>query len=280
MSRAKVKPGPGDVPTAAVYPTKRAALKAQVIKEVMEDLFPEEQEIDMTEYVGVRGPAAKSNFVVEFLKFLGCLDVSVFQAVWNGSPKQLTKALKNLAKGDDPDPKRVDMRDDNGRTALSIAVKSRRSELIEILLEYNANPNLIDLDTGMSPLMFAVSTSNTGAVEMLINARADIMHVDYQGVTPLMLACSLGDWDSSLLLLRAGAEVDCVDLNGWAPLHFAAFGGNPDCCELLIEEGADRKLRNNQHRKPVHLARSKGYGDVVAVLEDKKSSLYTDAYED
>lgn len=279
MSRAKIGPTQ-DRPNKVVYPTKRAALKARIIKEVMDDIFPEQEEIDVTEYVGIRGSEAKGNIFVEFFKFMGCLDVSVHRAVWNGSPKQLTQALKNLTKGDDPDPSRVNMRDDNGRTALSIAVKVRRSELIEILLEYNANPNLVDLDTGMSPLMFAVSTSNIGAVEMLLSAGADVGHVDYQSVTPLMLACSLGDWDCSLVLLRAGANVDTVDLNGWTPLHHAAFGGNPDCCDLLIDEGADRKIKNNQHRKALHIARSKGFGDVVAVLEDKKSELYADAYED
>jgi ankyrin repeat protein len=265
---------------AVVYPTKRAALKAKIIKEVMDEIFPEEKEIDVTEYVGLRGEESKGNFLVEFFKFMGCMDVSIQRAVWNGSPKQLTKALQNLTKGVDPDPSRVNMRDDNGRTALSIAVKVRRSDLIEILLEYKANPNLVDLDTGMSPLMFAISTSNVGAVELFLNSGADVMHVDYQGVTPLMLACSLGDWDSAFMLLRVGADVDTVDLNGWTPLHYAAFGGNPDCCELLIEEGADRKIKNNQHRKALHIARSKGFGDVISVLEDKKSSLFADAYDD
>ena len=110
MSRAKVAPS-ATAPEKEVYPTKRAALKAQIIKEVMEDIFPEETDVDVTEYVGVRGVDAKGNCVVEFLKFLGCIDVSVHQAVWNGSPKQLTKALQNLAKGEDPDPARVNMRD-------------------------------------------------------------------------------------------------------------------------------------------------------------------------
>lgn len=290
---------------SVAYPTKRAALKARIIKEVMDDIFPEEEEIDVTEYVGVQGPDVKGSCFVELLKFLGCLPVSVHQAVMNGSPKQLTNALQLLAEGENPDPSRVNMRDvilifqirlnlssnviyafdvvpaaqDSGRTALSIAVKTRRSELIEILLEFNANPNLVDLDTGMSPLMFAVSTSNVGAADMLLKNGADVAHVDYQGVTPLMLASSIGDWDCTHLLLKHNANVDAVDLNGWTPLHHAAFGGNPDVCELLIEEGANRKIKNNQNRKALHIARSKGFGNVIAVLEDKKSVLYVEEYD-
>lgn len=126
--------------------------------------------------------------------------------------------------------------------------------------------------------MFAITTSNVGAADMLVRGGADVKHVDYQGVTPLMLAASMGDWDCVHLLLRSRAEVDAIDLNGWTPLHYAAFGGNPDCCELLIEEGANRKIKNNQNRRALHIAQSKGFGDVIAVLEDKKSKLFAEEY--
>ena len=93
------------------YSRYRKELKEQILKEVMEELFPKEEELDMTEYVTVTGSEPKGNFCVEFLKFLGCHDVSVHEAVLNGSPQQLIVALKNLTPGEDPDPLRVNKRD-------------------------------------------------------------------------------------------------------------------------------------------------------------------------
>ena len=93
------------------YSRYRKELKEQIVKEVMDDLFPKEEEMDLDEYVEVAGSEPKGNIFVEFLRFLGCLPVGVHEAVMNGSPEQLTAALKNLNAGEHKDPARVNKRD-------------------------------------------------------------------------------------------------------------------------------------------------------------------------
>jgi hypothetical protein len=103
-------PAPGKIKVGE-YSRYRKELKEQIVKEVMDDLFPKEDEMDLDEYVEVAGSEPKGNIFVEFLRFLGCLPVGVHEAVMNGSPEQLTAALKNLNSGEHKDPARVNKRD-------------------------------------------------------------------------------------------------------------------------------------------------------------------------
>ncbi len=91
----------------------------------------------------------------------------------------------------------------DGRTALHVAIDNGNREVVELLFEYGANPNL----------------------------------KDHFGHTPLFNAVWNG-LDMTKLLLEHGAKTDVQDDIGATPLHNAVFGGDLDIVKVLVSHGA------------------------------------------
>ena len=109
---------------------------------------------------------------------------------------------------------------------LILAILVERSDMVELLLEHGADPNITDQEGNMSPLMHAVSRSLIRASYSLTKRNADVNLADNNGVTALMMACALGDQSHCELLISKLAEPDAVDCNGWTALHYCAFSGS------------------------------------------------------
>mgnify|MGYP001985856010 FL=1 len=62
---------------------------------------------------------------------------------------------------------------------------------------------------------------------------------DPQGQTPLLISCWRGDAEAVELLLEAGADVTVCNHVGASPLLMACHKGHNDCAVLCIAAGAD-----------------------------------------
>lgn len=72
---------------------------------------------------------------------------------------------------------------------------------------------------GLTPLLHAVRQGHHGAVDVLLDAGADINQPSAgDGTTPLLMASINGQFDLALSLLRRGADPNRVAANGAAPL--------------------------------------------------------------
>jgi serine/threonine-protein phosphatase 6 regulatory ankyrin repeat subunit B len=176
-----------------------------------------------------------------------------------------------------PNPRRDEVNgyDGNGYTALSLAVKAKRYDLVVILVESKVSLDIYDEKTGMTPLMYSVHNHTHEISNLLIREGADINLCDYHSVSPLMIACCLDDSVMAMTLCGSMANVDEADYNGWTPLHYAAFGCSAECCKILITYGADRSIADTKNRLPIDIAkyRDTGKGMCIAALEDKKAHL-------
>lgn len=79
------------------------------------------------------------------------------------------------------------------------------SPLLSLLLEHGANPNGNDGDY-RTPLAFAAGTNNPDLVLKLLDAGADVDHIDTEGNTVLVYVLNNGDLDMAELLLENGAS--------------------------------------------------------------------------
>ncbi|KAK6617083.1 hypothetical protein RUM43_014685 [Polyplax serrata] len=77
--------------------------------------------------------------------------------------------------------------DDNGRTALHLASASGYSNIVKILLSFNADCNVVD-KLGNTPLHLAVCTTSTTSINLLLNAGCSAFQKGHSGCTPLQLA--------------------------------------------------------------------------------------------
>ncbi len=86
----------------------------------------------------------------------------------------------------------VDDRDGSGRTALMYAASGPHRESAELLLEWQADPDLADQEERFTALMFAAAEGQAGVVQTLLRHGADPGLTDVDGDTALDFAARSG----------------------------------------------------------------------------------------
>lgn len=138
-----------------------------------------------------------------------------------------------------------------GYTPLMIAAATGNAQMVRVLLQRGADPNLA------TPL---VDPSN--------RVKAGVMQEG--GYTALMLAAAYGPLDLVEALVAAGADVNARDVRGLTPLMFAVASdrANPVIVQRLLAAGADAGGRSTAGDRALEWARKFGRSDVVRVLND------------
>jgi ankyrin repeat protein len=150
----------------------------------------------------------------------------------------------------------LDLQNKQGETALMLAAANNHADIVKLLLKKNADPNLQD-QRGWSALMKAVYQGNTACVEALVGqSRQEVNRA-------LLVAALAGYKDIVQVLLKNGAEVDTRADDGRTPLMLAAAKGDNDLVSALLAAGADPTLVDQSGATPGALAMAKGYNDLA-----------------
>ncbi|MGU3375335.1 ankyrin repeat domain-containing protein [Chryseobacterium sp. M5A1_1a] len=94
--------------------------------------------------------------------------------------------------------KNVNYKSKEGTALAGLAVKYNK-DLVENLLQKNADPNIAD-DTGYTPLFWAVKFGNKELIELLLKYKADKSVKDSMGMTPFEYALKTNNKDIINLL--------------------------------------------------------------------------------
>lgn len=184
----------------------------------------------------------------------------------------------------------INSRDDQGSTALHLAVEQGLNEIAEFLLQHKAEPALPNV-RGLHALHLAAAEGHNGVVQLLLTAKCDPNEKDDNTQSVLAVAISEGmenvsdivetlassgadvrervDGGKSLLhvaaeqndsltvavLIKHGLSLTDECDRGQLPLHYAAQAGSMSVCEVLLGEGAAPNIRDQQLNTPLHLAR-------------------------
>ncbi|MHC1760154.1 MAG: ankyrin repeat domain-containing protein [Negativicutes bacterium] len=139
--------------------------------------------------------------------------------------------------------------DGNGTypSALATAISERRLDIIEMLLNAGADPNLsfdgeilkdhkiYDIH-GVTIAFWAVRADepiDLNILKLLIGKGANINIADSMGNTPLITACELGKLESVKILLANGANPNQANLKAEKPMDLAMKSGNQALIDLL-----------------------------------------------
>jgi len=126
------------------------------------------------------------------------------------------------------------------RASLSDAMRLKRHEVFNLLLERGADVGRPDRDTHNALHRCAL----LGSVEMMKMILPRVREVDVRDFakrTPLMLAVgrSNNKIEKCRLLIEAGADLNAKDKDGWTPICFAVQMGCAACGLVLLAAGAE-----------------------------------------
>ncbi|CAN9469157.1 unnamed protein product [Alternaria alternata] len=159
----------------------------------------------------------------------------------------------------------------SGGTPLMVAVRAKRLDIVQLLVEHGADVNKRHDEQTATALQTAVSQEGGRAmVEWLVDKGADV-NLRTPESSPLFDACLEGDVDMVRLLLDKGAKVNDV-CSLWTPLHGAYKSAA--VTRLLLEAGASvDEVVAGSERSPLFLAAEWGQTDVVAVLVEHHADV-------
>ncbi|KAL7302726.1 hypothetical protein TKK_0004777 [Trichogramma kaykai] len=133
--------------------------------------------------------------------------------------------------------------------------------MVKKFLELSLDPNLLQKETGDSPLLLASSTHDDNDVgrtmELLLRKGADPNAANLSGSTPLHMLCMHRSPDRIERFLSVCDELgQQVHMNAWdkegrAPLHLALEHGRKEAFELLLRRGASPNLTDNDGSTPL-----------------------------
>jgi ankyrin repeat protein len=182
----------------------------------------------------------------------------------------------------------------NQRTPLLFCLtENPNEELINLLLTYGADPNLLDAN-GMSSLHYSCELRRSSMITMslikfkasltLVNGRGDTsLHIickndmvelmtaildlprsilknlklnveDRTGKNLLHVAAHVGSLAMATQLLRQGVLVNHPDQHLTTPLHIAVTQTQFDIAQLFLEHGADPNALDQQNQSPISLS--------------------------
>lgn len=196
-------------------------------------------------------------------------------ADWNLLDKQKRNILHLVATtGDEEtlkhilDTYRLDIngQDINAQTPLHIAIINEHYKMIDTLLGYGADRNMLDSNNS-TPLVYAIE-KRFDAVNLL-DKFTDLNWSDAYNRSILHLAaingCSGVAWE--FLNLDLGKNIDRSDINGQTPLHYASSKNDKELVDLLLQGGANGHHLDKINRSPLDLAvESSGWRAVEALV--------------
>ena len=134
--------------------------------------------------------------------------------------------------------------------------------------------NMLDR-RGATPFLLAAKAVDLEMMRLLLDLGADPQLATEVGTTPLLVAAGVGIWSSSespgsaaealqavKLLKELGNPVDAVDDNGDAALHGAVMRGSRELVVYLLEQGAALNPVNERGWTPLTIAQGVFYANL------------------
>jgi len=136
----------------------------------------------------------------------------------------------------------IDAQDRAGNSPVHYAIlygRECRTEILALLLESQADPNLVALDREDTPLHLASEYGQVESVRLLLGAGAEVETLNEEGHSPLMLAAmrrGSAAAETAGALIASGADPNATSPRGSTAIMFAR---DPMTVKVLLENGAE-----------------------------------------
>lgn len=123
-------------------------------------------------------------------------------------------------------------------------------------------------ESGFTPLIFAAKSNQPEVVNLLLQANADTNILDNFGNSPLIYAAWSSNTQSLRYLIAAGAYVNVQGLHGYSPLVFAVMKGSEENVSILLTANAHANVRIKGGKTVLKLAKETGNGRIINLLRN------------
>lgn len=108
----------------------------------------------------------------------------------------------------------------NGDSAMGYAAMHEDTWYLDAVLKHGGNPDLVDPNTGNTPIYESIGRLRPKHVQMLIAAGADLDCQNRDGVTPMIAAVTINQYEMMYAMLQAGAKPELKNKYGNTILYF------------------------------------------------------------
>ena len=193
----------------------------------------------------------------------------LFSAIKDGDQKfvELFLQLEGKNRKD-----KLNASDSQGNIVLHLAVKNDQENIVKLLMERLANPNMQD-SQGNTALHLATKLGQEDIAYLLLqNTGTNPNTQDSQGNTVLHLIAEIGDsrngvYIAYLLLQRTEINPNIKNSQGNTALHLAVKSNNMAIADLLLNEGdADLDIQDSQGNTALYYAVKNGNVDITKLF--------------
>jgi hypothetical protein len=144
---------------------------------------------------------------------------------------------------------------------------ARSADMVQLLLDHNADPEILDNDD-WTPLYWYITRVDITAMRAILQHGAEVDQPRFHwGILEHAVQSSL---DAVQLLVEHGADVKHRDYSLNTPLHRAARTGKIDVVKFLVERWPEGMQATNRYgQTPLHRAAQEGKIDVVRFLVER-----------
>ena len=195
-------------------------------------------------------------------------EVAAYQGLHAAAHRGDLPAIQRLA----ANKAALEARDGAARTALHVATFARQHQAVQALLHGGADHAAFEQGRYDAVTIAAVADDEeTLRVLLAGGASAKLTTSRYDG-TALIAAAHLGHDGVVRQLIAAGAPLDHVNNLHWTALIESIVLGDGgrrhvESLRALVEAGASTKLTDREGRTPLALAQSRGYAEMVRILQ-------------
>lgn len=132
-------------------------------------------------------------------------------------------------------------------------------------------------DNGRTQLHYACQYEQLNVVEQLLQMDAEVNAADHWGMTPLVVSCIFGKLIIMKKLLEYNAEINCIangdDIRHVTLLNAACINGKIDIVEFLLENNADMITADSNGMTPLHHATKRNFKEIIQLLLNKMNNI-------
>ena len=183
-------------------------------------------------------------FILSFTLSIAAAE-PIVESAKNGDFQSVKNILEN-------DPSKLDIKDEDGYTALHWACMRAHWDITKYLIEKGADLNVVGGDGG-TQINWAVHHDNVGIIKLFIDKGANLNIRNQWGMTELHTAIWRGNIHVVEYLLDHGSDPNIKTNEGWTAMHYAYRSGHDKVIELLKKRGVSMTAKDNMGRTPQYL---------------------------